>query len=190
VDTPGISHVQETGAARAAYLHVLVPVRDERQAALARATPAIPGPGSVEAAVIETQHARDIFLIQAHPPAAAQSLEAHNWHTDARIAWLRSRSHFAVYEAKTLSYASQPVMGSTAPLRSLCLWPQGAGLNATVETTRRLDLSLQIDWSIGQVFLNDVLLPASFHTGPAASIPIPSIGVFDIRIVPDSHASP
>jgi hypothetical protein len=183
VDTPGVSHVQETGAARTAYLHVLYPARDERQAAQARAAPATPSAGSGAAATISTDQGQDIFFVR-DSSAAAHLIEVQGWQSDARIAWMRSRRWFSVYEAGSLAVRGQPVFESSWPLRCLSLWPEGEGAAGTVEAARRTELTLHADWPIGQVFLNGVRLPEPLATGQSAHIPLPSLGLFSLRIMP------
>jgi hypothetical protein len=188
LDTPGISHVQETAAARAAYLHVLYPALDAGQAGQARASAATLSLGTGEAAIITTDRGEDVFFVRDSTAAAGAPFEVQGWQSDARIAWLRSRQWFAVYEARSLAVASEMVFESTQPLRSLCLWPEGEGLAATVEAARRDELVLYAEWPIGQVFLNNVLLPDSLIDGRAAHIPLPSIGLYSVRIRP--HLDP
>jgi len=102
------------------------------------------------------------------------------------MGWLRSREHWAVFEASFLSDAGVPVFESTNPLKSVCLRPDGSGWSGEVETLRRTELSIYTSQAAAQVFLNEVLLPESTVAGPAARWLMPSQGKYTFRIIRSS----
>jgi hypothetical protein len=180
-EVEGLSHVLETDAAQATFLHVLYPVRELGQISAISARPAALLPWIGEAAVIGRANGpKDIILFRDE---RAEPARVETWDSDARMAWLRSREHWAAFDVSKLREGGTPVFESTNPLKAVCLRPDGPGWTGEVETLRRTELSIYTDGKVEQVFLNGVLLPESTVAGPAARWLMPSQGKYTFRII-------
>jgi len=178
-DIPGLSHIQQTAAPRATYLHLLYPARAAAQAAAVRAAPLPLTAGFGEAARLTTDHGDDLFLVQT--TSAAASLPP--WRTDARTAWLRAPACWAVFAAAQLHHANAVIFHATTPLTAFHLWPAAAGASAFLDTTRRAEVTLTLPWPVAAVYLNDIRLPEALTADPAAvRLLLPGPGHYTLRV--------
>ena len=185
-DVQGIDHIQETGLPRATYLHVLYPVQGAAQSAALGAGPLPCQQGAGEACLIENEHGPDLFFIRdthSDAPLAAAPAQVQNCRTDARIAWLRSREHWAVYEASFLQVRETPVFKSSSRLHALSLSPDATGWIGQAETLQQTELSLQVDGVVAEITLNRVRLPPPSRPGQEVRLSMLSRGRYTFRIV-------
>ena len=178
-DTEGLSQVLETGAPRVTFLNVLYPIRDLSQISAIGAR-ALPAEGGEAAVVATVKGAEDVVFFREPVGAAGRVGE---WDSDARVGWLRSREHWAVFEARFLNEAGVPVFECTNPVKSVSVRPDERGWAGEVETLRRTELTVYTAQPGSQVFLNEVLLPELTLDGRAARWLMPSRGKYAFRIV-------
>jgi len=176
----GMSHVQETSDPRATYLHVLFPFRDAAHLAAVIACPVSFDEGAGEACSIEHPGGADLFLIRS--PQTDHEVRVQDWRSDARVAWLRSRAWWAVFEATTLQLGETPIFQSTARLAALSLQPGAPGLAGEATATRQTELTLFVQGNVFDAYLNHVRLPAARLAGQTVRLPLLASGHYHFQI--------
>jgi hypothetical protein len=177
-EVQGFAHVRESAAPRTVFVHVLFPVREQMEPAALTARPIAFEAG--EAGVIEHAGNSDVFLVRAQPGGSAA---AAGWRTDARVAWLRSAEHWAIYEARQLALGEQTLLASSETLKAMSLRRSGGGLAGDVETQRQTELTLFVHSPVEAAFLNGVRLPTAWLIGQAVRLLLISAGTHHFEIV-------
>jgi hypothetical protein len=180
-DVDGISHVLQTTGDRAAYLHVLYPVREAAQAAKLRALrlEAAAGDGGV-ACQVETGTHTDIFWMGGN-----SELIARDWRGSARAAWLRSPEQWAVFEATWLAHAGVAIFNienAAGGARAVCMSPSEAGWQWEVEVTRQTTLMLNLPGASGEARMNGVRVQPLRSAAPGLRLLLPSPGRYAIEL--------
>ena len=179
----GMSHVQETAEPRAVYLHVLFPVRDLDQASALSARPIEVGSAAGEACSIEHAGGDDLFLMRAANHRPTSEAQVRGWRSDARVAWLRTPEHWAVFDASRLQMEGTMIFESSSQLTALSLKPGSAGLVGEVEAARQTEVTLYAQSSVQDAYLNAVRLPASRLVGSAVRLLLMAPGEYRFQIV-------
>jgi Heparinase II/III-like protein/Heparinase II/III N-terminus len=182
-EVQGMRHVQETADPRTVFLHILFPVRDAAQSEALAARSVGFDSGTGEACSIEHVEGVDLFLIRAQQSGPAPAAQVLGWRSDARVAWLRSRESWAVFDASTLQVEESMIFQSSARLRALSLKPTAAGLAGEVEATRQTELTLFVAGNVQDAYLNGVRLPASRLMGQTVRLLLPAPGHYRFEII-------
>jgi hypothetical protein len=99
------------------------------------------------------------------------------------VAWLRSPECWAVFDASALQGGEAPVFTSSARLHALSLKPDASGLAGEAEALGQTELSLFIDGSLQDAYLNGVRMPASRLIGREVHLLLPGPGKYSFRIL-------
>ncbi|MCC7358485.1 MAG: alginate lyase family protein [Anaerolineales bacterium] len=184
-DVPGLSHRQQTNAARAVYLHLLYPARAAAEAQVVSAEPLPLDEGTGEAARLVTGQGADVFLASAVGVARAGG-----WRADAQAAWLRAPGCWALHAARRLERAGEALFLATAPLTAAHLWPTPLGAAARLDTSRRASVTLTLPWPVARVYLNDIRLPEAVDGGAAVRVLLPGPGQYTLTLRPAPERLP
>jgi Heparinase II/III N-terminus/Heparinase II/III-like protein len=182
-EVQGMSHVQETAEARAVYLHVLYPVHAAAECAALAARPVACGQDGGQACSIQHSGGADLFLRRACPGGPAAAVRVQGWHSDTRVAWLRSRECWAVFDASTLQAGELPVFQSSSRLTALSLGATTTGLAGEAQAMRQTEITLFVEGEVQDAYLNAVRLPASRVTGQAVRLLLLAGGHYHFEII-------